>query len=101
MHMGGYARADSTFNSRLRSAYDSAMSAGLFANTYAASQSAEYLAEGVQDWYNTNLESTRPNGVHNQINTRAELEDYDPTLHDLLEEVLPAEPMYKDCYYYD
>jgi hypothetical protein len=101
MHLGGYAVADKTFNTRLDAAYRAAKAAGLYKNTYAESQAAEYLAEGVQDWYDTNLEANPPNGVHNEINTRAELKRYDPTLYALLAEVLPDKPAYRDCYHYE
>jgi hypothetical protein len=57
--MGGLFPADPTFEGRLEDAYASAQAAGLFANTYAMENSQEYWAEGVQDWYNTNLEATR------------------------------------------
>jgi hypothetical protein len=102
MQMGAYNKADKTFASRLAAAYRAARAAGLFTNTYAGEQAAEYFAEGVQDWYNTNLQtvSGKPDGVHNDINTRAELEKYDPALYKLLSEVLPDKPRYRDCYYY-
>lgn len=98
MHLGVYNVMDRSFDGRVDDAYRAAMAAGKFANTYAASNAVEYFAEGVQDWYNTNLESARPDGVHNEINTRAELEAYDPGLYELLAEVLPDEPGYVDCY---
>ena len=81
-------------------AYNSAIGAGRFSDTYADDTVAEYWAEGVQSWFNTNLESIPANGVHNEINTRAEMEEYDPELYGILAEVLPDEPSYQDCYYY-
>jgi hypothetical protein len=101
MHSGAWAVAIPDFNTRLDAAFRAALAAGKYANTYAGSKLSEYLAEGVQDWYNTNLESATPNGVHNHINTRAELEAYDPTLYALLKEVLPDRPTFRDCYYYE
>ncbi|MDD9938303.1 MAG: hypothetical protein OXT09_32140 [Myxococcales bacterium] len=101
MHLGVYNRMDPTFDERVDAAYRAAIGAGKFDNTYAASNAAEYLAEGVQDWYNTNLESSTPNGVHNHINTRAELQEYDPGLYEILAEVLPDQPAYQDCYFYE
>jgi hypothetical protein len=101
MHSGAWAAAIPDFNTRLDAAFRAALAAGKYANTYAGSKLSEYLAEGVQDWYNTNLESPTPNGVHNHINTRAELEAYDPTLYALLKEVLPDRPTFRDCYYYE
>jgi hypothetical protein len=58
----------------------------------------EYWAEGVQDWYYTNLEADPPNGIHNHVDTRHELLEYDPVLYNLVAELLPAEPQFVDCY---
>lgn len=65
---------------RLQAAYDAAMKAGRFARTYAAENPKEYWAEGVQDWFDTNLHASPPNGVHNEVHTRAQLLAYDPEL---------------------
>jgi hypothetical protein len=45
----------------------------------------------VQDWYNTNLESIPSNGIHNEIDKRAQLEAYDPVLYNLVAELLRAD----------
>ena len=100
MHLGVWSKIDPTFDQRLNAAYQAARSAGTYANTYAESSAVEYIAEGVQNWYNTNIGLTRPNGVHNHINTREELRTEDPMLYKLLSEVLKDKPSYKDCYYY-
>ena len=89
MDVMGLQFADPTFSSRLQMAYDAAMSAGLWANTYAATNKEEYWAEGAQDWFNSNLESDPPNGIHNSVNTRQELGSYDQNLYQLLLEVMP------------
>jgi hypothetical protein len=83
----GIAPVDPKFAERLEAAYQSALAHGLFANTYAATNVDEYWAEGVQDWFDANLESAPANGIHNEINTRRELERYDPALAKLLAEV--------------
>lgn len=101
MHLGVYNKMDSTFMDRVDDAFRAARNAGKYANTYAASNSVEYFGEGVQNWYNTNIESIPANGVHNEINTRSEMQEYDPALYEILAEVLPDEPSYKDCYYYE
>jgi hypothetical protein len=101
MQLGVYNVLIKDFQSRLNTLFRAATGAGKWANTYAGEQPAEYFAEAVQDWYNTNLESARPNGVHGPINTRSELKEYDPELYALLAEILPDQPTYKDCYYYD
>jgi hypothetical protein len=100
MHLGVWSKIDPTFETRLNAAFKAAQAAGTYTNTYAASSAVEYIAEGVQNWYNTNIGLTRPNGVHNHINTREELRMEDPMLYALLSEVLKDKPSYKDCYYY-
>jgi hypothetical protein len=87
----GLQDVDPLFDSRLQAAYDAAIASGLWVNTYAATNKEEYWAEGVQAWYNANLESDPPDGVHNAINTRAELATYDPGLYQLMLEVFPEE----------
>lgn len=72
------------FKNRLVEAYRNALDAGLWEGTYAAMNQEEYWAEGVQSWFGLN----DPAGeIHNDINTRAELENYDPALAGLIEEV--------------
>jgi hypothetical protein len=60
--------------------YESAQQHGLWPDTYAISDIQEYWAEGVQSYFNANLESDPPDGVHNYVNTRDELAEYDPAL---------------------
>lgn len=100
MHLGVWSKMDPTFDQRLNAAFQAAKAAGTYTNTYAESSAVEYIAEGVQNWYNTNIGLARPNGVHNSINTREELRTVDPKLYALLSEVLKDKPGYKDCYYY-
>lgn len=78
---GSEAQAD------LMAAYDAAIAAGTYTDTYAATDVREYWAEGVQGWFDTNLEAIPADGVHNEIDTRAELRASDPTLAGLMEEV--------------
>jgi len=105
MHLYVWNRVAPMFDQKVNAAYTNAVrTMRLYGNTYAASNAVEYFAEGVQNWYNTNLQSPRGeagDGVHNHINTRAELKEYDPMLYDLLATVLPDVPAYKDCYYYE
>jgi len=104
MHLYVWNKVVPMFDSKVTAAYNNAVrSMGKYPNTYAASNAVEYFAEGVQDWYNTNLQSPRGeagDGVHNHINTRTELKEYDPMLYEILTGVLPDVPKYKDCYYY-
>ena len=52
---------------------------------YALVNAAEYWAEGVQDWYDTNRTMDHD---HNHIHTREQLKSYDPELAKLCAEVL-------------
>jgi len=72
------------FDNNLEQIYENAKAKGLWKNTYATSNSKEYWAEGVQDWYNLNQEANPTDGVHNQINTREELKAYDVDLFNLI-----------------
>ncbi|MDE0803141.1 MAG: hypothetical protein OSA99_07430 [Acidimicrobiales bacterium] len=74
---------DPMFADRLFTAFDDAIAAGLWAGTYAASSPEEYWAEGVQSYFDTNLAD---DFQHNHVDTRAELADHDPVLHDLVAE---------------
>jgi hypothetical protein len=98
MSMGGLFAVDPSFEDRLRDAFQNAQSSGLFENTYAMENLQEYWAEGVQDWYYTNLESDPPNGIHNFVDRREELMAYDPALYALIAEFLPDVPQFVDCY---
>ena len=82
---------DPDFRAAVQAAYDDALANNLYQNTYAEETAEEYWAEGVQTWFNTNLESDPPNGLHNSIDTRAELESYDPALHGLISRIFPTD----------
>lgn len=56
---------------------------------YAHKNRAEYWAEGVQSWYNTNRTMDHD---HNHIHTRKQLKEYDPPLAKLCESVLGDTP---------
>lgn len=89
MHLAGIIQVDTTINTRLQVALDHALAAGKFINTYAATDIAEFWAEGVQDWFNVNAEVPKPDGKHNYVNTRVELKEYDPELYAILAEYFP------------
>jgi hypothetical protein len=84
IHIIGIAPIDPTFEPKLKELLDKAVSEGKYRNTYAKTDILEYFAEGVQDWFNTNAEAPRPDGKHNQLNTRQELKEYDPGLYNLI-----------------
>ncbi len=76
------------------------MAAGKWKDTYAATNIEEYWAEGVQDWFNVNAEVPKPDGKHNQVNTRKELKAYDRGLYDILSEFFPATNEQISCHKY-
>jgi len=84
IHAMGLNRVDSTFEGRLNEAYARAKEQGLWRGTYAITNPDEYWAEGVQSWFDDNRED---DALHNRVNTRAELEEYDPALAVLCGEV--------------
>lgn len=87
-----------SFLTDLQNVYAHAQSTGLWTNTYAINNKEEYWAEGLQCWYNCNLEAIPTNGVHNQINTRTELQTYDPMLFDLISNYFAAPTVAHGCY---
>jgi len=84
-HQLGLNAIDKSFEKKLKKIYAAAMTKGLWKKTYAATNFVEYWAEGVQSYFNANLEVTKPNGIHNHVNTREELKKYDPALHRLVD----------------
>jgi hypothetical protein len=93
----GLYAADRDFEERLRTTFDSAQGSGILDGTYRLENEQEYWAEGVQDWYGSNSEANPPNGIHNSVDTRDELRDYDRALYDLVDELLPSELNFADC----
>ncbi len=79
-HTLGLNAVDRSFQKRLDAAYAAALEKGLWEKTYAATNAGEYWAEGVQSWFDANLQADPPDGIHNHVDTRAELEAYDPVL---------------------
>lgn len=81
IHDMGISSIDRTFHIRLGLIYASAMKKGLWKGTYAATNAHEYWAEGVQSWFDTNRHDDHD---HNGVDTREELEEYDPDLAKLI-----------------
>jgi hypothetical protein len=75
---------DRSFDGRLKDAYEKAIAAGLWKNTYAAVNRQEYWAESVQAWFDNNDAN---NALHNDISTRDKLRTYDRGVAALCEEV--------------
>lgn len=84
IHNFGLRTVDPKFDGRLRAVYARAIDKGLWRDTYAATNAGEYWAEAVQDYFDCNAP---PGGVHNDVNTREELANYDPDLFALVDEV--------------
>jgi alpha-glucosidase len=83
---------DEGFDDRLKTLYEKAMAKGLWKQTYAATNHHEYWAEGVQSYFDCNLEAEPPDGIHNHVRTRQELQKYDPDLFKLIDEVFAENP---------
>jgi len=81
IHHSGIGRIDKDFDKNLKAIYEKALAKGLWKNTYAGSNVGEYWAEGVQSYYDANRQN---NYNHNHVDTREELEAYDPDLARLI-----------------
>ncbi len=84
IHLIGIIQVDTTINHTLDRYLKMAEAEGKYKDTYARTDIYEYWAEGVQDWFNVNAEVPKPDGKHNQVNTREELKTYDPRLYGLI-----------------
>ncbi len=89
IHGYGLRTLDPTFDERLRTTYQKAKDAGLWPNTYAITNPAEYWAEGVQSWFDNNRQN---DALHCHVDTRVELKEYDPELAKLIAEVFGDKP---------
>lgn len=83
IHLMGLNSVDKEFDTRLKRTYEAALERGLWKDKYASRNHAEYWAEGVQSWFDTNRP---PDHDHNHVDTREELEEYDPDLAALIAE---------------
>lgn len=88
IHLMGLTTTTPTFGARLSDAYRSAMEAGRWEGTYAASNPQEYWAEGVQSYFDTNRTNDHD---HGEVDTREELLAHDPDLYALCLEVFGAD----------
>lgn len=86
------------FETELAALFAKAKLEGLFANTYAATNASEYFAEGVQSWFNINAEALPGDTIHNYVNTRKELKQYDPALHAFLSRYFPEDENNCSCH---
>jgi hypothetical protein len=88
---------DVEFDRKLEKIYDAAMMKGLWKGLLAARSRAEYLAAGVEAYFDAAGESLTPELAEQAIGTRAiatreSLKAYDPELFALVEETMA----YKD-----
>ena len=84
IHLMGLNTVDPDFDDRLETTYNAAKEKGLWKDTYAITNKAEYWAEGTQSWFDTNRAN---DSEHNHVDTREKLKEYDPALATLLTEV--------------
>ena len=93
--------ADGSFWPRVEDAYRKAMAAGRFKKSYAATNAAEYWAEGVQDFFDASTVYAGPNGEGNgydsPIGNRVDLASYDPVLYQLIRDVFTDSPWRPHC----
>lgn len=91
---------DPLTNGTIDRAYGTAIAQGLWVNTVAEINSDEYWSEGVQSYFDLNLEEPDdrpPNSSHNHVDTRAELKAYDPTLYEIARSVFGDTPWRPSC----
>ena len=84
IHQMGLNTVDPGFDDRLETTYNAAKEKGLWKDTYAITNKAEYWAEGTQSWFDTNRAN---DSEHNHVDTRDKLKEYDSALAALLTEV--------------
>ena len=84
IHQMGLNTVDPSFEDRLQAMFDAAVEKGLWKDTYAITNKAEYWAEGTQSWFDTNRAN---DDQHNHVDTRDKLKAYDPSLAALLTEI--------------
>jgi hypothetical protein len=82
----GMTAADPQTDARIEQAYGTAIAKGLWINTLTEIDSDNYWQEGVQSFFDVNLEEPEdrpPNSSHNHVDTRDELRAYDTTLWEI------------------
>lgn len=89
VHMVGILGVNPDFDNELETLRLKAIEKGLWKGTYAISNKEEYFAETVQSFFDCNRYSAQPDGVHNNINTRSKLKEYDPEIYNLLLQYFP------------
>lgn len=90
VHQYGLRAVDPKFDGKLRGCFARAGEKGLWKDTYAATNAAEYFAEGVQSYFDCNSPPNK--GVHNDVNTREKLAKHDPELFELIDDTFRKSP---------
>ena len=86
---------DPGFDAELDSLFLLARAEGLWVDTFAHISRQEYWAEGVQSWFNAN--QGPQDGIHNHVDTRDELLEYDPRLHEVISRYFAATDWSPSC----
>jgi len=73
---------------------------GQYRRTYADDNALEYLAEGVRNWYDTNVESRQEERATVFITTSARGPSWLPMMYALLSKIPPDASSYSDCCFY-
>jgi len=88
----GLQALDATLEGRVKTAFDVARAHGKYQGLYAGRSPEEYWAEGVQDYFNVHATHDP-----NDINTRAQLEAYDPILFAIIDGVFHGTTLPPAC----
>lgn len=86
---------DPGFEAELDSVLTLARAEGKWERTYANTNIQEYWAEGVQSWFGVNQDPQ--DGIHNDVDTREELLEYDPRLHEMISRYFAATDWSPSC----
>lgn len=86
IHTVGILGVEPGFNKKLEACMAHARREGLWKDTYAMSDIYEYFAECVQSFFDCNQYALPGNGIHNAINRRVKLKEYDPMMYNLLKD---------------
>lgn len=86
---------DQTLADRVRDAYDHAHKNGLWPKAYAGSNYEEYFATLGTIWFNVMQEGVdgKWDGIRGPVNTREELEAYDPVGYQLMKDIYTEDPL--------
>jgi len=82
-------RMDPTWRKRMKAVYSNAVEKGLYKDTYAGSNSAEYWAESAQAYFDNNRVN---NYNHGPIGRREQLKAYDPEAYELVRTTFNLSP---------